>query len=63
MEGNKLVASVLALACCMAVRASAQERRLRKSDLPPAVQRAVDEQSKGATIRGYASETERGQLQ
>lgn len=63
MEGNKLMAAVLALASCVALGASAQERRLKKSDLPPAVQRAVEKESKGATIRGYSSETEQGQLQ
>ena len=63
MERNTLVVPVLALAFCLAATASAQERRLKKADLPPAVQRAVDEQSKGGTIRGYSSETERGQLQ
>jgi hypothetical protein len=31
--------------------------------LPAAVQRTVDEQSRGATIRGYGSETEDGKLQ
>jgi len=30
------------------------------SDLPPAVQAAVKEQSKGATIRGLSKETEKG---
>ena len=40
---------------------TAQEKRLKKSDLPPAVQRAAEEQSKGATIRGYSSEVENGQ--
>ena len=30
------------------------------SDLPPAVQATVKEQSKGATIRGFTKETEKG---
>lgn len=63
MERNKLIVSILALACSLVVTASAQEKTLKKSDLPAAVQKAVDEQSKGATIRGYSSETEGGQLQ
>lgn len=33
MKRNQLVLSVVALACCLAVRASAQERRIKKSDL------------------------------
>jgi len=63
MESNKLMVSILALACGLAVSAAAQEKTLKKSDLPAAVQQAVDEQSKGATIRGYSSETENGKLQ
>lgn len=43
--------------------ASAQDKRLKKSDLPAAVQKASDEQAKGATVRGYSSETENGQLE
>jgi uncharacterized membrane protein YkoI len=33
------------------------------SDLPPAVQNAVKEQSKGATIRGLSKETEKGKTE
>lgn len=43
--------------------ASAQEVRIQKSDLPPVVQKTADEQSKGATVRGYTMETEGGQLE
>lgn len=39
----------------------AQERRVTRRDLPPAVARTVDEQSRGATIRGYSEEKENGQ--
>ena len=43
--------------------ASAAEKKLNKSDLPPAVQKTADQQSQGATVKGYASEVEHGQLQ
>jgi len=36
------------------------EVRVKMSDLPPAVQATVKEQSKGATIRGFSKETEKG---
>lgn len=49
--------------CAASTSAAAQEKRLKRSDLPPAVQKAADEQSKGATVRGYSSETENGQLE
>jgi hypothetical protein len=45
-----------------AVSAPGWEKRLQKSDLPPAVQKTAEEQSQGATVRGYASEVEGGQL-
>jgi hypothetical protein len=43
--------------------ASAQDKQLKRSDLPPAVQKTADEQSAGATVRGYSSESEDGQLE
>ena len=39
---------------------SAQEKKIKRSDLPPAVEKAVAEVSKGATIKGYSEETENG---
>ena len=38
----------------------AQERRLQRSDLPPAVQKAVERESKGATVLAYSTEVENG---
>jgi hypothetical protein len=39
----------------------AQEKKIKRSDLPPAVEKAVVAQSSGATIRGFATEVEKGQ--
>jgi hypothetical protein len=49
--------------CIFAHGLPAQENHLKKSDLPAAVQKVADQQSQGATVRGYASETEDGKLQ
>jgi hypothetical protein len=38
-----------------------REKKIRRSDLPPAVEKTVAEQSKGATIRGFSQEKENGQ--
>ncbi len=38
----------------------AQEKKISRADLPPAVERTVAEQSKGATIRGFSKEAEGG---
>jgi uncharacterized membrane protein YkoI len=55
----KLIGAVV-LALVLAVGASAQEKKIKKSDLPPAVQKTADEQSKGATVKGYSTEVEDG---
>lgn len=41
----------------------AQEIPVERSDLPRAVQKAADEQSKGATVKGFAKEVENGKVQ
>ena len=38
----------------------AQEKKLQRSELPPAVQKTVDELSKGATVKGFSTEVEDG---
>jgi hypothetical protein len=54
----------LLLTCMIAAHAASQERekKLQRSDLPAAVLKTVDQESQGATIRGYASETDDGAL-
>jgi len=44
----------------ISVPALAQEKKLKKEDLPAAVQKTADEQSKGATVKGYSTEKEDG---
>ena len=39
----------------------AQEKKIKRADLPPAVEKTVAEQSKGATVRGFAEEKEKGE--
>lgn len=53
---------VLATVCTVAVSlgASAQEKKVEQSSLPPAVQKTVQEQSQGATIKGYSTERDHG---
>jgi uncharacterized membrane protein YkoI len=47
-----------ALACTLT--AVAQEKKIERSALPPAVEKAVQAQSQGATIKGFATEREHG---
>jgi uncharacterized membrane protein YkoI len=52
-------AAVVVAAFSMTLVASA-EKKIERSALPPAVEKTVQEQSKGATIKGFSSETENG---
>jgi hypothetical protein len=45
----------------LAGSSSAQEKKINRSDLPPAVEKTVAAQSSGATIRGFSTEKENGQ--
>jgi len=49
-------------ALSLAPIALAQEKKIGRKDLPPAVEKTVAAQSQGATIRGFSQEKENGQL-
>lgn len=51
-----LTASVLALTVC----AVAQEKKIDRSALPPVVEKTVQAQSQGATIKGFSTDHEHG---
>lgn len=55
-----LTLSLLCVYCSLIATALAQasERRVKMKDLPEAVRKTVQEQSKGATLRGLAKEVE-----
>lgn len=54
-------ASAAVLGCLfLAAVGPAQEKRIQRADLPPAVQKTVVEVSKGAAIKGFSQETEHG---
>lgn len=52
-----LVASFTAL---LATVGFTQEKQIRRSELPAAVQKTVESEARGATIRGFAQEKENG---
>jgi hypothetical protein len=60
MKTNYL-AALAASGLLFAATAAAQEKKIKRSDLPPAVEKTVVEQSAGATIRGFSTEKEKGQ--
>jgi uncharacterized membrane protein YkoI len=45
----------------LAMPAVAQEKKIKRSDLPPAVEKTVAAQSAGATVKGFSKENEKGQ--
>jgi len=57
---SKLSGAVLVLAFVFSV-AQAQEKKIKRSQLPAAVEATVAKESEGATIKGFASEFEKGQ--
>lgn len=64
MRHTDLIASTFfVLLIFSAPPASAGEKKLKKSDLPPAVQKTADQKSQGATVKGYSSEVEHGRPQ
>ncbi len=68
MRTTRWTVPLLILTCAIASQVATQqtpapekERKLKRADLPAAVQKTVDQESQGATISGYSSETDQGQ--
>src|SRR6266404_2915601 len=55
--------AVVILSAAVACTAAADGKKLQKKDLPAAVQKTVDEQTKGAEIKNISKETEKGVTQ
>jgi uncharacterized membrane protein YkoI len=58
---NYYVAALAAGLLLLAGNGSAQEKKIKRAGLPPAVEKTVAAQSAGATIRGFSTEKENGQ--
>lgn len=55
---NKLILALLVVGFATLSATHAQEKKIERKDLPPAVEKTVAEQSKGATIKGFSTEVE-----
>ena len=60
MKANLFIA-LAASGLLLAGSASAQEKKIKRSDLPPAVEKTVAAESTGATIKGFSTEKEKGE--
>ena len=56
----KLLLASLAAGLAIWSTAQGQERKLKRSELPPAVEKTVAAESRGATIQGFSTEVEGG---
>ena len=61
MKHNRFEIGSAVAAVLLVISVPAQEKRVTKSTLPAAVQKAAEEQTKGATVRGYSTEVVNGQ--
>ena len=57
---SKHLMLAISLLTCASATAAAQEKSVKMNALPPAVRATVQEQSKGARLRGLSMETENG---
>ena len=57
---TKALATLFVAALATSSIANAQEKKIRREELPPAVEKTVAEQSKGATVKGFSKEIEKG---
>ena len=57
---SKVSAAALLLGLLFSL-ANAQEKKIKREQLPPAVEKTVAKESEGATIKGFATEVEKGQ--
>jgi hypothetical protein len=57
---RSVVVAAMIIGCGTFSLAQAQEKKLKREQLPPAVEKTVAAESQGATIKGFATEVEKG---
>ena len=63
MRRSSLYCTSMAIATLAAGIAFAADTKIKRSDLPTAVEKTVQEQSVGATIQGFSKEVENGRVE
>jgi hypothetical protein len=62
MKLNRTMSIAFVASLFAAGTALAQEKKIKREDLPPAVEKTVAAQGQGATIKGFSQEKEHGQI-
>lgn len=62
MIHHRSLTVILVAGLLFAASGSVQEKKIKRADLPPAVEKTVAAQSAGATVRGFSQEKEKGQV-
>ncbi|HET6144320.1 MAG TPA: hypothetical protein VFE02_12500 [Candidatus Acidoferrales bacterium] len=57
--GARLAVLSLITGLAVLTPSQAQERKIKREELPPAVEKTVSEQSRGATIKGFSTEIDK----
>lgn len=60
MHTRRTLAAAAALGSILFAAPHAEDKQLARKDLPPAVEKTVAAQSKGATVPGFSSELRTG---
>ncbi len=55
-------ATLLSAVLCTAALGLAEEKAISRADLPPAVEKTLQQQLKGATVKGFSAEKEDGRV-
>ena len=61
MNTKRTSTIILIAGLVFAASAGAQEKKIKRADLPAAVEKTVAAQSAGATVKGFSKEKEKGQ--
>ena len=63
MQRLQLAAFLAGIVCASFIGAAASaEHRIKRSDLPAPVRRAIDKESAAGRVRGFATETDKGEV-
>jgi hypothetical protein len=63
MKITRVTLTTASVALCLGAFARAAEKKISKSDLPPAVAKTAEQVSKGAIVKAYSQDNENGTIE